>query len=86
VTQTDQVLFMLRRGWVCASTFQDERIPRYSARFDDLTRSGHIIERRRCENRLHHHQHPQFEWRLQAAPDRTGQISVMFDELMGVRR
>lgn len=85
MTQNDQVLFMLRHGWVCATTFQDEHIPRYSARFRDLARRGHMIERRPCEDRLHHHRHPQFEWRLQASPGRTGQIAAAFDEVMGVR-
>jgi hypothetical protein len=44
-----------------------------------------MIERRPCEDRLHHHRHPQFEWRLQASPGRTGQIAAAFDEVMGVR-
>jgi hypothetical protein len=81
VSQQDQVLFLLRRGWVCATTFLDEHIPRYSARFDDLERRGYIIERRRCENRLHRHQHPQYEWRLAVEPAADGQMRAVFEEV-----
>ena len=64
MTQNDRVLEMIRAGWVCATEFLDEHIPRYGARIFQLQRAGHHITRRQCQR--HHHESRQYEWRLAA--------------------
>ena len=62
MSQSDTVLWMLRRGWVCGTEFLDLHIPRYSARIDELKALGYGFDRRRCTR--HPHKSPQYEWRL----------------------
>jgi hypothetical protein len=62
MTQCDQVLVMLRAGWVCGTEFLDEHIPRYGARIHQLQSAGHLIRRRVCQR--HRHESRQYEWRL----------------------
>lgn len=64
MTQNDQVLNMLRVGWVCATEFLDEHLPRHGARIFELKQAGHLIERRLCQRGIHQHQSRQYEWRL----------------------
>lgn len=73
MTQRDQVLEMLRCGWVCGTEFLDEHIPRYGARIFQLQRAGHGISRRLCQR--HEHKSRQYEWRLlaEASFDPSGQ-------------
>lgn len=79
MSQQDRVLWLLRHGWVCGTTFLDEGMPRYGARIYELRRRGYLIESRTCSDRTHHHRSRQIEWRIIGEPDRTGQVVCCLD-------
>jgi hypothetical protein len=58
---------MLVDDWVCATTFLEQRIPRYGAHIFALRRAGFIIDRRRCESHTWH-ESTQWEWHIGAFP------------------
>ena len=69
-TDRERILAALRKGWVCAISFNNgsfdrgKPILRYTARFHDLRREGWYIERRKCEDIWHTHDAPIYEWRI----------------------
>jgi len=72
MSQSDTVLWMLRRGWTCGSEFRDDaHIPRYSARLTELRASGWGLDRRKCTR--HRHKTVQYEWRVVSHVDGVGQ-------------
>lgn len=81
MTQRNEVLDMLRnRAWVCGTEFLDARIPRYSARLNELRSKGFVISDRVCANPQHRYQHRsrQWEWHLVVEPG--GYRPFLFDE------
>jgi hypothetical protein len=60
---------MLLAGWVCGTTFLEERLPRANARIYELRKAGYYVDRRRCANPQHSHRTHQWEWTIVAVPD-----------------
>ncbi len=74
-TQTDKVLGMLKENdlGVCATTFNREYIPRFSARILELRKQGHEIEKRKCFQTSHNHHTKQVRYILM--PPRKHRLS-----------
>ncbi len=79
MSQDARVLEMLRRDWVCGTTFLDEGMPRYAARICELRQRGCMIARKPCNDPTHHHSSRQEQWRLMAEPVVGGQLAALLD-------
>lgn len=79
LTQLDRVRLQLQRGWICASQFLDQHIPRYGARIHELKRQGYSIERRLCAHPWHNHRSTQYQWRIVGEPGKPAPLPGMGD-------
>lgn len=62
-TQRDIVLQLLNKSeWVCGIEFQQNYIPEYRTRINELRRTGLIVQARRCTK--HRHRGVMQEWSL----------------------
>lgn len=77
-TQRDRVLTMLRTAstfGVCGVEFLDSRIPRYSARIEELRSAGWDVQKRKCDRAGHGHGSAQFVYYVE-----PGQQGSLFEE------
>ncbi len=65
--QRQRVLGMLQRSatGVCGTTFTNEHILRYSARFTELRKQGYVIDRVPCQDAWHGYRTRQWRYVLE---------------------
>jgi len=69
-TQRDLVLQLLNKSeWVCGIEFQQNYIPEYRTRINELRRTGLIVQARRCTK--HSHRGVMQEWSLRIKGSET---------------
>ena len=75
---TANVLHLIRRSeaGACGRDFMEHNIARYGARVLELRKAGYLIERSLCRKPGHNHQNRVEVYRLLAAPDSEGQLSM----------
>ncbi len=68
MTQQERILYELREGPVCGTTFLNWHIPRYAARIHELRAKGHQITSERCKLTYHLHLSWQTVYTLEGSP------------------
>lgn len=70
MTQKESVLQLLNQAeWVCGTVFQQNYIPEYRTRINELRKDGFIVEALRCTQ--HQHKGMMQEWSLRPKDDRN---------------